>query len=711
MYGETISTAPADPLIIFAFILLTGLYWAGLRLIQQECINSCQSPWWGVFTTFGCCYITALFILLLVIGKFLWPDSSHNDIAYTLMTYLSAILILMVWGFIQYTYLHQPYSDYLLLKQEDDLRIEIRGLRRSGATVSDEQINEMRIEKARDLEGSFKNKCVYYSNTIGNIILGLAFTAFEAVMLGGVVTNRNSQNWELAGAEMFISIFILIIMVIFIPLSKSQISQDNKQFCTTAFITFIPLTVIAGVYRGVVEDPALVRLLKTMIVAVPCAGVYLATLNYANKKGTNIYRAYLTISGLGFVFPGAISGTLYFIELYDLTSIYVMPGIIVFAVCTMIIVVFLVVYAIMKWFENSKYNYEFHESNFNSLGGLINASGGIIGFSFLTYTYSTCPESESFQRGSLYAFAFFILFISICINIILRIKIPEGVTSHSLEFLFSEREDPNAELYYWEGLWQRIAIIGGIVLLPVLMFILYFFSPNQADKTFFLMTMVGVFAIACLLIVILELRKKIGAYSKNCLPLCTSCFWIFVILPLLVGAPVAIYYLGTDPSHTSNEDYAKVAEFLISFVCIICMIGVTVCAIIINYVFKQMEIERKAKFTMKYMKAILSKIAVRSSDDLLRLLYDNYTRYSEQVLVDALTQGSVVFWWPIPDRDPDPKHNRQLLDSEQYKKLKEIADATATKAKDIPIEKQKKEEKRDEKAERCCCEVCYESDF
>eukprot|EP01022_Parablepharisma_sp_SALTPOND_P011331 TRINITY_DN1471_c0_g1_i4.p1 TRINITY_DN1471_c0_g1~~TRINITY_DN1471_c0_g1_i4.p1 ORF type:complete len:765 (+),score=64.16 TRINITY_DN1471_c0_g1_i4:10883-13177(+) len=631
-----------------------------------------------------------------------YAATEHRESFSKMLSYLFAVLILILWGFIQYTCLHQSYNDYNQASQERELSREVRTLRRAGTLMTDNQVRALRSYRQQNAITSLKDKIIYYGNIAGNLLLGGCFVAAEAVLLDEVVANANAKEWEIFAAEMFISLFILLTMIFFIPLSGSLISHENKQLCTIVFIVFIPLVVVAAIFRGIANNPSLVTLVKIMLIAIPMCGLYMGSLNYVRKKSDNIYKAYLTISGFGFIFPWILSGTLYFLNFYELSHPLVVAGIVLFGVSVLIIVVFLLVQIIMKIKETIETGYKFDDCNFSTMGSLVNSSGGIIGIGILMYVYATYPESDASRRSAILAVGFFILFITVCLNIVLRIKVPKEIVSHHLEYLFSEREDPLQQHYRSEQFWQKVGIVVGIFALPLLFLILYFIISSEAEKAFFIVMIIASLLAATFFLVLLELRRKIGVYSKNCLPLCTSCIWLFVLLPLLVGAPVAIIYLGT-----SAENYQKLSGYIITFLCIVLMIGVTVCAIVVNYVFKQMEVERKAKYCVRYLRLTLSKIAVRGSEDLLRMLYDQYRLHGESVLKEALTKGAVVFWWPIPDRDPDPKHNRLLLDSEQYQKLKAIAEKTKMKTKDIPVENT---EKKKEKPYKYFCSWCYESD-
>ena len=213
----------------------------------------------------------------------------------------------------------------------------------------------------------------------------------------------------------------------------------------------------------------------------------------------------------------------------------------------------------------------------------------------------------------------------------------------------------------------------------------------------------GFISITLMFVFLLEIRKRVGIYAKNCLPLCTDCIWFFVILPLAVGAPAAVVYLGN-----STANYRYLSGMIISFVSILLMVGVSVGSIVLNYVFKQMEQENKAKDCVAYMGKQLTKIAVRGGEDVLRTVYDQHQLNGENVVSEMLMKGSLVFWWEVHRKDPDIRHNRVLIYSEQYRELRDIEEKTNRKANDIPVERiEKKEEKKDVKL---CCTFCYESD-
>ena len=163
---------------------------------------------------------------------------------------------------------------------------------------------------------------------MGNALLGIFFVAIEVMMIDEAQSNYAKNAWQVFAVELFITLFILIIIIVYIPLSAGSISHENKQIYTISFITFVPIMTIAGIYRTVSSSSSGYDLMNMLIIILPLFGIYQATLNYVRRKSDNLYRAYLTITGFGFAFPVTISYTLYYINYLSITSVPVMAGII-----------------------------------------------------------------------------------------------------------------------------------------------------------------------------------------------------------------------------------------------------------------------------------------------------------------------------------------------------------------------------------------------
>jgi len=287
--------------------------------------------------------------------------------------------------------------------------------------------------------------------------------------------------------------------------------------------------------------------------------------------------------------------------------------------------------------------------------------------------------------------------------------------------LFSTNADETLDdKYYCEKLFQKIILIVGGFLLPVLFVVLYtivndtfiktcIFLKSVKIKKVLIVLLTGSCLITLIIVFLLEIRKAVGIFAKNCLPLCTTCMWIFIIIPLGVAAPAAVMYMGN-----SNEDFANFAGIIISFLSLLMMIGVSVAAIFLNYIFAQLELEKKAAFCVKFLRSKLTTIAVRGDESILRLLYDQHQlHHGDNTLAEALEKKEFVYYIDVHEKDPDILHNKILVNKDALRKFQETAEKDNKKLSEVAAAAQKAAEEQNKvvpKNVKFCCDCCYESD-
>ena len=103
---------------------------------------------------------------------------------------------------------------------------------------------------------------------------------------------------------------------------------------------------------------------------------------------------------------------------------------------TIILLVVFIVYVVMKVRESCVEGYRFKDLDFTDSGNLVNATGGIFGIGILIYVYVSSPEVTPLKRSTIIALAYLVLFLTLCLNILLRLKIPKGITSHHLNMYY-----------------------------------------------------------------------------------------------------------------------------------------------------------------------------------------------------------------------------------------------------------------------------------
>lgn len=215
---------------------------------------------------------------------------------------------------------------------------------------------------------------------------------------------------------------------------------------------------------------------------------------------------------------------------------------------------------------------------------------------------------------------------------------------------------------------------------------------------------IGFVFVSLFFVFMLELRKKLGVYAKNFIPLCTIFLWLFIVTPLLVGTPIVIVYLDD-----SVNSYKYISGSVLGFVSVMLMVGISIGAIVINYVFRQIEAENRANFCIEYLKGELTKVAVRSDAKILRILYEQYLASVEN-FTEVLAKGLYVNYWSVSENDPDVFHNKVLVTKEEFEQLEQLIKDTDTKEKSVPIEKVEKAMPKKKKQKKLCCSWCYESD-
>lgn len=96
---------------------------------------------------------------------------------------------------------------------------------------------------------------------------------------------------------------------------------------------------------------------------------------------------------------------------------------------------FFIVYLVTKVRSSCAFGYRFVNFDFRDSGIFINASGAILGIGVLIYVYVRCPETTEVKRSTILALGYLLLFLALCINVLIRLSIPQGVTTHNLNTL------------------------------------------------------------------------------------------------------------------------------------------------------------------------------------------------------------------------------------------------------------------------------------
>jgi hypothetical protein len=325
----------AELFLSLAFISVSYVYWMGMRQLRDTCESFTGSRCWGLSGVAVMCYATLVGIIALVTyGVIFDVDYPMRQGFANAERYLVGLLVLMLWGLIQYSCLYQSHQAYRQRQDAEWVKNEVFNLRRAGMIVQPETVQLLRSQRSLRIEapGCTREKCFYYGQMMGNGLLGIAFVVIETILVDELEnTGKAKSSSDTFYVELFISFLILIIMAFYIPFSASRLRLDNKHIYTLAFAVFLPLLIIIGVHQALNRRSSTVpNLVHVMLILIPLFGLYLITLHYVRKNSENMYRVYLTVSGFGFIIPTSISFTLYYINYLSISNAIVVLGFILF---------------------------------------------------------------------------------------------------------------------------------------------------------------------------------------------------------------------------------------------------------------------------------------------------------------------------------------------------------------------------------------------
>lgn len=181
------------------------------------------------------------------------------------------------------------------------------------------------------------------------------------------------------------------------------------------------------------------------------------------------------------------------------------------------------------------------------------------------------------------------------------------------------------------------------------------FDSEAARNAF---TLSGVFSaiIGIIGVVAIEIKKKLGPYSRNGLPICLSMIWVFMAIPFCTMLPVAS--ILTSNQDGSIEVLVTAALLLMVF---ILLIGTSFLSAILNEVFRRIEHELKAKLAIIRLFEALKAVAVKGEPFPLRLCVDKYIEEGRDGLTTTLESESLIMAWRLGPKDPDPAISKVII--------------------------------------------------
>ena len=161
----------------------------------------------------------------------------------------------------------------------------------------------------------------------------------------------------------------------------------------------------------------------------------------------------------------------------------------------------------------------------------------------------------------------------------------------------------------------------------------------------------------------LAVKRKLGPFAKNGLPLCLGALWAFVLLPFCAALPFAVLMAGLNNGGT-------VAMVTVQILVALLVLGTSILSVLLNHVFRRIELEHKAKLAVLRLRHSLRARAVHAEQLPLRMVVDLLLFKGKDVLAQRLLkEGALLALWQLAPTHPDPNVSRVLVLPETKGKL------------------------------------------
>lgn len=203
------------------------------------------------------------------------------------------------------------------------------------------------------------------------------------------------------------------------------------------------------------------------------------------------------------------------------------------------------------------------------------------------------------------------------------------------------------------------------IVLAILLLIGLAVSSNDIQKHTFATLTIGITFLSILFTVLIEIKNALKSNGRVGISIINILCWLFIIIPLGVLLPC------TMALNTNDKSLSKTINIAIGLVGFVCFLGVSISSVIFNSILKRMEAEKRAKYVVEKLKKGLRKIAVKSDETILRLIYEKGRSIGLEFLCQTLKDGNDFYWWPVNENDPDLRVDKFLVNSQMLEKLKE----------------------------------------
>ena len=304
----------------------------------------------------------------------------------------------------------------------------------------------------------------------------------------------------------------------------------------------------------------------------------------------------------------------------------------------------------------------FSRMSTKSLTLLISVLGFILGVLVLLYSTISSEKMHwgwGIALGSLILFPF-LYFVSNCL---LKLKLSENVSENLENLILGLSQSAKESEFYTQKKKKFQIVFAGVFCVGFPTFIILFSLLGEVASNVFLCLSVWLVFIVLLGVGVLEAKARLGSFSGVGTSLLMSCCWCFVFIPFGVMLPAALAVF------TEKEDLADVISTFIGFTSLLLMVGVSCFSLVLNFILKKLDQEKKARFCVEELRKALVTIGVRGEPKLLRVMYEQFLYLGTQEYTEVLSQKEVFYWWPVEEDDPDLRFSKSIVDGGTYKKL------------------------------------------
>lgn len=201
-------------------------------------------------------------------------------------------------------------------------------------------------------------------------------------------------------------------------------------------------------------------------------------------------------------------------------------------------------------------------------------------------------------------------------------------------------------------------------------------------------------------IMLLELKSVLRQFGRIVMSFLLSCCWLFIWIPTLALIPVTLAVLD-------ESERSSLTSWSIGFACVLIMGSVSATSIAINILFRRMEYEKLAKYCVLRVQRRLRQIAVRSHVDILREIFDQLYASNPESIKAVLEDGTYIYYFDIPDNDPDLKVSKEILT------IKDLAKKNRSSVKGVDVVEVDEEDVHENKTSLSCMKailaICSDS--